>query len=90
MSIFEAIMLICFGSAWPVSIYKSVKSGSNEGKSLAFLFIIFAGYLAGIVHKLVNGYDWVFWLYVFNLVMVIVDMMFFRRNSKKSVKGLAQ
>jgi len=37
MSIFEALMMIFFGLAWPFSIYKSYKSKSNNGKSLWFL-----------------------------------------------------
>ena len=34
MSIFEIGMLICFGCAWPVSIWKSYHSKQNAGKSL--------------------------------------------------------
>ena len=36
MSIFEAIMLICFGAAWPFSIYKSYTSRENTGKSILY------------------------------------------------------
>ena len=32
MSIYEIIMLICFGAAWPFSIYKSLKSKSTKEK----------------------------------------------------------
>ena len=41
--IFETIMLICFGAAWPLAVYKSHKTKSTKGKSLAFLYIIFLG-----------------------------------------------
>lgn len=51
MSIFEAIMLICFGTAWPFSIYKSWKSRACAGKSVIFLYIVLVGYAAGITHN---------------------------------------
>ena len=54
MSIFEIIMLICFGAAWPLSIYKSYTSRSTEGKSVSFLIVILIGYVAGILHKIFN------------------------------------
>jgi hypothetical protein len=34
MSVFEIAMLVCFGAAWPVSIYKSLKTRAVAGKSL--------------------------------------------------------
>jgi len=82
MSIFEIIMLICFGLAWPTSIYKSYKSKSTKGKSLNFLLIILIGYLAGIIHKVVYNFDFVTILYVLNFIMVSIDVMFFFRNRK--------
>lgn len=82
MSIFEAIMLICFGAAWPVSIVKSYKSRSTGGKSLAFSLIIIVGYISGIVNKIVNKPDFVTWLYVLNLVMVSIDAALWLRNRK--------
>jgi hypothetical protein len=40
-------MLVCFGAAWPASIYRSWTSRTVAGKSLVFLIIVFAGYIAG-------------------------------------------
>lgn len=74
MSIFEVIMLICFGSAWPASIYKSYRSKTARGKSIAFLFIVFAGYIAGILHKVFYNFDWVVTLYAVNGLMVLLDI----------------
>ena len=82
MSVFEIIMLVCFGFAWPTSIYKSYKARSNKGKSLLFLIIILTGYLSGILHKLFYAYDFVIFLYVVNLVMVSVDLGFYIRNRR--------
>jgi uncharacterized membrane protein YbjE (DUF340 family) len=74
MSIFEVIMLFCFGSAWPTSIYKSYVSRTAKGKSIIFLVIVFIGYIAGILHKLFYNLDWVVSLYVLNSLMVFVDI----------------
>ena len=82
MSIFEAIMLICFGAAWPASIWKSYTSKDNSGKSILFLFIIFTGYLAGIIHKLFFYYDLVIILYIINAIMVFIDILLYYRNIK--------
>ncbi|MEA2100985.1 MAG: hypothetical protein U9P80_00210 [Thermodesulfobacteriota bacterium] len=80
MSIFEIIMLVCFGAAWPASIYKSITSRTSRGKSLFFLGIVLAGYIAGILHKVFYNLDPVIWLYVFNALMICVDMLLYMRN----------
>lgn len=80
MSYFEIIMLICFGAAWPFSIYRSWKSRSTKGKSLLFMLIVIVGYIAGILHKIYFHYDLVIYLYALNLVMVGVDVGFYIRN----------
>ncbi len=82
MSVFEVIMLVCFGAAWPVSIIKSWKSRTNSGKSLFFLVIVLAGYVAGILHKIFYYYDMVIILYAVNFTMITVDLMIYYRNSK--------
>jgi len=81
MSIFEGIMLICFGVAWPVSIIKSLKSKSTAGKSSFFLYIILLGYVSGIINKLINKpEDIVLYLYILNFIMVFIDLMLLYRN----------
>ena len=74
MSIYEAIMLICFGASWPVSIWRTYKVKNPVGKSVIFLLLIIIGYVAGIINKVLGTLDWVLWLYVLNLVMVSSDM----------------
>jgi membrane protein DedA with SNARE-associated domain len=76
-------MLLCFGAAWPFSIWKSYKSRSNEGKSIWFLLVIFIGYIAGSAHKLLYNFDIVFYLYVLNGAMVFADMLLYLRNSRR-------
>lgn len=82
MSIFEVIMLICFGAAWPLSIYKSYTSRSTEGKSISFLIVILIGYVAGILHKVINQYDVVLYLYLLNFLMVLTDLLIYFRNRR--------
>ena len=52
MSIFEIIMLVCFGLSWPVSIYKSLKTRVVAGKSPLFMAIVITGYASGVAHKI--------------------------------------
>ena len=80
MSLFEIIMLVCFGAAWPFSIYRSWKSRTTKGKSVWFLWIVLIGYIAGILHKLFHSRDVVTLLYVLNAVMVMTDLALYYRN----------
>ncbi|MCE5274340.1 MAG: hypothetical protein ABFD70_09975 [Syntrophaceae bacterium] len=81
MSIFEVIMMVCFGSAWPASIYKSYTERTARGKSIAFLLIVFIGYIAGILHKVFYNLDWVVSLYALNGLLILVDIVLTIRNS---------
>ncbi len=82
MSWFEIGMLVCFGLAWPVNIYKSLKSRSVEGKSVFFLYVIFTGYICGILNKIFYNFDFVIILYIINAFMVLVDGMLYYRNKR--------
>jgi hypothetical protein len=87
MSIFELVMLLCFGAAWPFSIHKSLTSHSVTGKSLVFLLIVWAGYLAGILHKILYHPDIIIVFYVINMSMVSVDTVLHLRNRRKNVNN---
>jgi hypothetical protein len=80
MSVFEIIMLICFGAAWPFSIAKAYRSRANSGKSLIFLALILIGYVSGTAHKLLYKPDGVVYLYMLNGLMVAVDIAVHFRN----------
>jgi hypothetical protein len=82
MSIFEIVMLGCFGAAWPASIYRSFRSKTARGKSLLFLVVIEIGYVAGMLHKFFYSYDFVIFLYLLNFAMVFVDIVLWFRNKK--------
>lgn len=76
-------MLICFGCAWPASIYRSIKSKSTKGKSIFFLIIILIGYISGTIHKLMFSRDIVLALYILNACMVSIDMILYFINRRK-------
>ena len=88
--ILEVIMIVSFGASWPLNVIKSYKARSNKGKSLAFLCLIFFGYVAGITSKLINeaymnsiSSKWyVLFFYVLNLIMVGADLCLYARNRK--------
>ena len=88
--ILEIIMIVSFGASWPLNVMKSYRARTTKGKSLAFLFLIFFGYIAGITSKLVNeaymasfSQKWyVLFFYVLNFIMVGADLLMYVRNSK--------
>jgi len=80
MSLFEIGMLVCFGAAWPLNIYKSFKSRTSAGRSILFQWAILLGYICGIVHKILYSRDVVLFLYVLNFVMVAIDTVLYFRN----------
>ncbi len=81
--LFEAIMVICFGLSWPLSVYKAYKSRTAKGRSLLFEVFIFIGYLFGIMGKIVSGnISYVFVFYIINTVMISVDMILYFRNRR--------
>lgn len=86
--ILEIIMIVSFGASWPLNVLKSYRSRTTKGKSLAFLLLIFFGYIAGIASKLVNdsymsqiGQKWyVLFFYILNFIMVGADLLMYARN----------
>ena len=82
MRILEAGMLICFGAAWPTNIVKSLKSRTTKGKSLPFLLIVLAGYVFGILNKVIYDTDIVLGFYILNFIMVAADIAIWFRNRK--------
>ena len=84
--ILEIIMVVSFGASWPLNVMKSYRARTTKGKSLGFLGLIFFGYIAGIISKLVNpnfvfASKWyVLFFYCLNLVMVGIDLCIYVRN----------
>ena len=82
MGLFEFLMLFCFGFSWPFAIAKSLKSRSTRGKSLMFMLLIELGYVFGIVHKVLNNFNWVTWVYVALFFIVAFDVFLYWRNRR--------
>ena len=86
----EILMIVSFGASWPLNVIKSYKARTTKGKSIAFLCLIFFGYIAGITSKLVNesymanfASKWyVLFFYVLNFIMVGADIILYARNYK--------
>ena len=94
----EIIMIVSFGCSWPMNVIKSYRARTTKGKSLAFLCLIFFGYIAGIASKLINesymaqfADKWyVLFFYVLNLLMVGVDLCLYARNKRLDKKAGAK
>lgn len=86
----EIVMIVSFGASWPMNVLKSYRTRTTKGKSLAFLYLILFGYVAGIASKFVNeaymaafAQKWyVLFFYVLNFVMVGTDLILYYRNKK--------
>ena len=89
--ILEIIMVVSFGASWPLNVMKSYRARTTKGKSLAFLVLIFFGYICGIISKLTaESFKWyVLFFYVLNLVMVGTDLVLYWRNYQLDKKAEA-
>ena len=72
-SIFEVIMLVCFGTSWPFATIKTIRAKNPAGKSYLFAILILVGYISGCLHKLFYHWDWVFYLYLALFFLVATD-----------------
>ena len=88
--VLEIVMICSFGVSWPVNVIKSYRARTAKGKSLSFLCLILFGYVAGIAAKFCNpsymaafSQKWyVLIFYVFNLLMVGLDIILYFRNRR--------
>ena len=83
--VFESVMLLCFGCSWPFAIAKTIRTKTVEGKSIVFITLIFIGYLAGIIFKLIGNLDRVIWLYITNGSMVFTEIVLYFKYSHYSI-----
>ena len=79
-SIFEALMLLCFGLSWPFGHCEVFSGTLCQGESLVFLVLLLLAYIAGILHKAIYSFDIVIALYIYNFVMVATDIALYARN----------
>ncbi len=90
----EALMIICFGLSWPISIRKSWVARTAKGKSVFFEVFILIGYIFGIIRKfiLINqaesvaslGFLFYFALafYFINVIEITIDILLWVRNTR--------
>lgn len=86
----EVTMIVSFGFSWPLNVLKSYRARTTKGKSLAFLLLIFFGYIAGIASKFVNedymnnitDKWYVLFFYILNFIMVGADLVMYVRNRR--------
>ena len=85
----EICMIVSFGFSWPMNVIKSYKARTTKGKSLAFLLLIFFGYICGITSKLLApSFKWyVLFFYVLNFIMVGADLVVYYRNYQLDKKA---
>ncbi len=87
-SIFETIMLVCFGFSWPMNLIKAYNAKTAKGTSLPFILLIITGYIAGISAKIVSGQiNYVIVAYILNLAIVLMNLAVYFRNSKLDKKN---
>ena len=81
--ILETLMILSFGISWPINLAKAWRSRSTGGKSIMFDYFIGAGYVCGILSKiLTHTFNLAFWFYFPNLIMVTCDIILYYRNKK--------
>lgn len=89
MSIFELIMMVMFGTAWPFNLIRQLRKKTSRGISTPFYLVIIGAYISGIVNKLVNGIDYVIVVYCINFGMVTMSfilMLIYRRRDRNTCK----
>lgn len=80
----EALMLLCFGLSWPVSLIKNIRSGTAKGMSLMFTVLIIIGYIAGISAKIYTGnINYVLLVYIWNIALVVGNLVVYFVNRNK-------
>ena len=88
----EALMILCFGLSWPISIRKSWTSRTAKGKSLFFeIFLLIFGIARKVIlfsNAVANGQSegFLFYLswffYVLNFIEISIDVSLYFRNVK--------
>jgi hypothetical protein len=85
----EALMLLCFGLAWPLNTLAMLRRRRPEGKGLTFTAIIWCGYLCGAGAKLLlvlaagRTLPPVFWLYVINALTVGLNALVYQHFKRR-------
>lgn len=87
MSILEVLMIVCFGIAWPINLYNSLKGKSTKGKNLFFMSFIVLAYVFGILNKVFISVDAAVYFYCLNEAMVLADFFLYFINRKREINN---
>lgn len=76
-------MLLCFAAAWPLNIIRAYRARTAVGTSIGFMTIVEAGYVLGILNKIVrDDINYVVAFYVLDIVLVGIGMALYFRNRR--------
>ena len=83
-TLFEALMILCWGISWPFAVWKTLRTRNVEGVSIFFLWLVFVGYVSGVFFKLsvarAEGFvNPVIILYLFNFLIVGTELVLYYR-----------
>ena len=86
-TIFEGIMILCWGISWPAAVIKTYKTKNVEGISILFLWFVFLGYISGLMFKMFEALgsghiNPVTILYIINLVFVGSELVMYYKYRK--------
>lgn len=99
-TVFEIVMVLCFGASWPFNIIRAYKARTAKGTSLQFTLLIGIGYVGGILSKIFAWRDAVakgvaYWnglrvlafvFYFINLFMIATALFIYFRNKRLDAK----
>ena len=82
-NILETLMIVSFGISWPINLGKAFRSRTAKGKSVMFDYFILAGYICGVISKIMSQtFNLAFYFYFPNIIMVTSDIILYYRNKK--------
>ena len=90
---FETIMMLCFGFSWPFAILKTIRVKNPAGKSYLFMSLVIIGYLSGCIHKIFYDWDFVFYFYLLNTLLVATDLvlcLYYQNRLKRTAQNQSE
>ena len=82
-NILETLMIVFFGVAWPLNLYRAIRSHTAKDKSILFDYFALSGYLCGVASKILfENFNLAFYFYFPNIIMVATDIIIYYRNRK--------
>ncbi|MCE5249006.1 PQ-loop repeat-containing protein [bacterium] len=87
-TIFEGIMIFCWGVSWPAAVIKTYRTKSIDGVSIVFLWFVFTGYISGLLFKISEAsssgtINPVIVLYIFNFLLVGIELILYYRYRRR-------